>query len=420
MIRPTVDMVDPDATTTRRRLPSLPRPTHALVAAVTLVAVVGGAVFVTSTRSNLEVAGIVDGQRITRRDLATVTLRVTSAGAGAGDVGVEVNGQTVALTEDGDGFVVSAAALGEVIIEGENSLVVSRQGRLGIGGSTVERTFTFDPVGPLLMVPAAVLGTTPARPAFVRGLVDGAVALSANGQPVTLEPGGAFTVPVAPGATVDRSRRHRRQGQPRGGDHPGRRRTTAGRASAHCRRPCDGAQLGRSRGTRADPRVGPQRVDQRRATRHQGRERRGRLRHRCSPRHDRRGGPGALRRRRHLGRAPRSGCPGDRADRVLPRPRPRLLGMGERPRRDGRAAGLGRAAGDGLRRRGVHQRRRPAGPPVPDRPLGRGRSTRLRRDPLRLRTPAGRRHVGDVLPRAGRPTRCRRRSLRCRSQRRAG
>jgi hypothetical protein len=202
VIRPTVDIVDPDATTTRRRLPSLPRPTHALVAAVTLVAVVGGAVFVASTRSSLEVAGIVDGQHLTRRDLATVTLRVTSAGAGAGDVGIEVNGRTVAATEDGDGFVVSAEALGEAIVEGENSLVVSRQGRLGIGGSTVERTFTFDPIGPLLMVPAAVLGTTPARPAFVRGLVDGAVTLSANGQPVTLEPGGAFTVPVAPGATA--------------------------------------------------------------------------------------------------------------------------------------------------------------------------------------------------------------------------
>ena len=63
-------------------------------------------------------------------------------------MGVEVNGQTVAVTEDGDGFVVSAAALGEAIVEGENSLVVSRRGRLGIGGSTVERTFTFDPVGP--------------------------------------------------------------------------------------------------------------------------------------------------------------------------------------------------------------------------------------------------------------------------------
>ena len=78
VIRPTVDMVDPDATTTRRRLPSLPRPTHALVAAVTLVAVVGGAVFVASTRSSL-VAGIVDGQRITRRDLATVTAAASPA-----------------------------------------------------------------------------------------------------------------------------------------------------------------------------------------------------------------------------------------------------------------------------------------------------------------------------------------------------
>jgi hypothetical protein len=198
VIRP-VAVGDESAAVAARRLPSLPRARHALVAALTLAVVVGGGVIVASTRSSLDVEGIDDGQRLTRRDLSSLTLRVTSGGAGADDVRVEVNGDVVALTEDGETFVVGAEALREVIAEGTNKLVVSTSGRFGLGGSTVERTFTFDPVGPLVTVPAAILGPTPERPAVLRGLVDGATALTANGQPVTIEPGGAFTIPVAVG-----------------------------------------------------------------------------------------------------------------------------------------------------------------------------------------------------------------------------
>jgi hypothetical protein len=201
VIRPVI-VDDTSATVARSRFPSLPRPTHALVAALTLAVVVAGGVVVSSTRSSLEVDGIVDGQRLTRRDLSALTLRITSAGAGANDVRVEVNGDPVALSTDGTSYVVSAAALGETVVEGTNVLVVSQPGRFGLGGSAVERTFTFDPAGPLLLVPAAVLAPTPERPTVVRGLVDGAASLTANGQIVTIEPGGAFTVPVAPGTTV--------------------------------------------------------------------------------------------------------------------------------------------------------------------------------------------------------------------------
>ncbi len=155
---------DDGAAVARRRLPSLPRPSHALVAALTLAVVVAGGVLVSSTRSSLDVDGIVDGQRLTRRDLSSLTLRVTSSGAGADDVRVEVNGDVVPLTADGDALVVGAEALREVIVEGTNELVVSQPGRFGVGGATVERTFTFDPVGPLLMAPAAVLAATPERP----------------------------------------------------------------------------------------------------------------------------------------------------------------------------------------------------------------------------------------------------------------
>ena len=88
-----------------------------------------------------------------------------------------------------------------MIVDGPNELVVSQPGRFGLGGTTVERVFTFDPAGPLLMVPAAVLAPTPERPTVLRGLVDHASSLTANGQPVQIEAGGAFTVPVASGTT---------------------------------------------------------------------------------------------------------------------------------------------------------------------------------------------------------------------------
>ena len=78
-----------------------------------------------------------------------------------------------------------------------NRLVVSQPGRFGIGGSSLERAFTFDPTGPSLMVPAAVPVSTQQRPTVLRGLVDGAASLTADGRPVTIEPGGAFTVQVA-------------------------------------------------------------------------------------------------------------------------------------------------------------------------------------------------------------------------------
>ena len=89
-----------------------------------------------------------------------------------------------------------------VVVPGTNTLVVSQPGRFGLGGSTIERTFTFDPAGPLLMVPAAVPAATADRPTVLRGLVDAAAALTANAQAVTIEPGGAFTFPVATGTTA--------------------------------------------------------------------------------------------------------------------------------------------------------------------------------------------------------------------------
>ena len=199
VIRPVVVGIETGAPTTRR-WPSLPRPAHALVATLALAVVAGAGAFVYSTRSSLVVDGITDGQRITRRDLSTLSLRVV--GSGAGEVRLEINGQAVPLTGGGDERVAGAEALREVIVDGMNELVASQPGRFGIGGTTVERDFTFDPSGPLLMVPSAVLAPTPERPTVLRGLIDDASSLTANGLSVEIEPGGAFTVPVALGTTT--------------------------------------------------------------------------------------------------------------------------------------------------------------------------------------------------------------------------
>jgi hypothetical protein len=196
VIRPVAVGNDTGATPARR-WPALPRPAHAIVATLTMALVVGGGAFVYSTRSSLDVEGIADGQRITRRDLSALSLRVTATGAGAGDVRVEINGERVPHSKDGDAAVVGPEVLRDAIVEGSNELVVSQPGRLGLGGASVERLFTFDPAGPLLMVPPAVPAPTAERPTVLRGLVDGATALTANGSSLTIENGGAFTLPVA-------------------------------------------------------------------------------------------------------------------------------------------------------------------------------------------------------------------------------
>lgn len=200
VIRPAVVNDDQRGSIARRRLPSLPRPAHAIVVVLAVATVAAGGAFIASTRYTLEVDGLSDGQQLSRRDLATLTVRVTSA-RGTDDVRVQLNGDELPVTTADGGLVVGAEALRNLVVEGENELIVSQPGTFGIGGTSVERTFTFDATGPALLVPAAVPAPTAQRPTVLRGLVDDAVAMTANGQPITLEPGGAFTIPVAASIT---------------------------------------------------------------------------------------------------------------------------------------------------------------------------------------------------------------------------
>src|SRR3954462_2152634 len=52
---------------------------------------------------------------------------------------------------------------------------------------------------PGLRIPAQIAPSTPGHVSTLRGLVDAATSLTADGEPVTLEPGGAFSVHILQG-----------------------------------------------------------------------------------------------------------------------------------------------------------------------------------------------------------------------------
>ena len=135
-------------------------------------------------------------------------------------------------------------SLRDVIVNGTNELVVSQPGRFGLGGSTVQRIFTFDPAGPLLMVPAAVPVSTagapdcPARPRRPRHGVD------RQRGALTIEPGGAFTFPVAAGRSAITLVATDAEGMTAEEAVAGHRRSPAGAAPTDSRRPRHRPELG--------------------------------------------------------------------------------------------------------------------------------------------------------------------------------
>ena len=80
-----------------------------------------------------------------------------------------------------------------------------RSRRRAAGGVVAARTFGSADIdvsvgaGPIstpprVMVPQAIAPSVPGFVNSLRGLVDNTASLTANGQPVALEPGGAFTI----------------------------------------------------------------------------------------------------------------------------------------------------------------------------------------------------------------------------------
>jgi hypothetical protein len=158
------------------------------------VILVGGAVVATTfVRVGLDVEGIDDGEALDRKDVDERTVRIESSGL-AGDVHVEVNGTAVPVRAVDGGYVIRRQPFAAALVAGPNTLAVSVDGRFVLPDASVEREFTFDPAGPTVHAPAQVRAPRGGRLATLRGMVDDAVSLEANGQPIEIEEGGTFTI----------------------------------------------------------------------------------------------------------------------------------------------------------------------------------------------------------------------------------
>ncbi|MBA3606560.1 MAG: hypothetical protein H0W46_11450, partial [Acidimicrobiia bacterium] len=76
-------------------------------------------------------------------------------------------------------------------------------GRSSVEGTAASSSSPAIPegVGPQLLVPDAIAASVPGFVSTLRGLVDGAVAMTADGAPVTIEPGGQFRMYIPQGLT---------------------------------------------------------------------------------------------------------------------------------------------------------------------------------------------------------------------------
>ena len=98
------------------------------------------------------------------------------------------------------GPAVVAVVVAGLVAAGVWWAVVSRDE--GGGGVSATSTSGTNAAGPQVWVPEAIAPSVPGFVNTLRGLVDGATVLTADGEPVALEPGGAFSVYIAQGATA--------------------------------------------------------------------------------------------------------------------------------------------------------------------------------------------------------------------------
>ncbi|MEJ7560971.1 MAG: putative glycoside hydrolase [Ilumatobacteraceae bacterium] len=168
-----------------------------------VVSLAGGVVATRVNWTDLEVIGIDDGQQLQRKDLSELRLRIVAGGPAAGAVRVTLNGTDVPVTEAqrGEALITSRKALVDAIRPGKNTYVVRLGGRYMLGGERIERTFDFDPSGPTLMLPQAVVDPGNGEVISMRGIANDTASLRANGQAIPLGEGGGFQLDVAPGAS---------------------------------------------------------------------------------------------------------------------------------------------------------------------------------------------------------------------------
>ncbi|MEJ7719004.1 MAG: hypothetical protein WKF58_00405 [Ilumatobacteraceae bacterium] len=157
-----------------------------------VVSLAGGVVAARVNWTDLEVIGIDDGQQLQRKDLSELRLRIVAGGPAAGAVRVTLNGTDVPVTEAqrGEALITSRKPLVGAIRPGKNTYVVTLGGRYMLGGERIERTFDFDPSGPTLMLPRAVVDPGNGEVISMRGIANDTASLRANGQAIPLGEGG--------------------------------------------------------------------------------------------------------------------------------------------------------------------------------------------------------------------------------------
>jgi len=179
------------------------RPWVVVAGTAVVVSLAGGVVATRVNWTDLEVIGIDDGQQLQRKDLSELRLRIVAGGPAAGAVRVTLNGTDVPVTEAqrGEALITSRKALVDAIRPGKNTYVVTLGGRYMLGGERIERTFDFDPSGPTLMLPRAVVDPGNGEVISMRGIANDTASLRANGQAIPLGEGGGFQLDIAPGAS---------------------------------------------------------------------------------------------------------------------------------------------------------------------------------------------------------------------------
>ncbi len=146
---------------------------------------------------NVAIRGLEDGALISKAALQELSVAITSSDPSTlGEITLELDGTKIEPRRAGDRLVFTPSHLDE----GEHQLSASLSGALPFSGMTVTRSFTVDTTPPKLDLPSSVEASI-AKPVTLRGSVDGATAVTAEGKAVGVSKG-AFAVrfPRPPGS----------------------------------------------------------------------------------------------------------------------------------------------------------------------------------------------------------------------------
>ncbi len=186
-----------------KRVPQSGRQRTVLVAVAVVVAVGVGAIVVGAMRGSpgeLPVAGLPEGP-VNAQALADMVIRVDASGQDPRAVRVEVDGEPVTGTVEGETVVVRPGPR----TDGVHQFTATVPGGFLRSGPETAKSFTVDTTAPVVLITATPPMTSYRQPFVVRGTVQGAQQVTLGTQPITPAADGSFevTMPHAPvGAEV--------------------------------------------------------------------------------------------------------------------------------------------------------------------------------------------------------------------------